>query len=148
MKRYRVTLTPDEREQLTHLISSGTAVSARKLAHARVLLQVDESPLGPSQADEPLAAALNLSVRTLERVRQRFVEEGLDAALVPAVSKRVYKRSLDGAQEARLIALACSQPPDGTARWTLRLLAQQVVELQIAEQASHELVRRTLKKTS
>lgn len=146
-KRYRVTLTTEERRELEALISKGKG-DARKLAHARVLLQVDEAGGGPARIDRDVAAALNMSVRTVERVRQRFVEEGLRSALLPKPSKRVYTRTLDGAQEAKLIALACSRPPEGKRRWTLRLLAEQVVELEYAGSVSHETVRRTLQKMS
>src|SRR5687767_15740633 len=119
-KRYRVTLTPEEREQLRLMISRGKG-DARRLAHARVLLQADEAEGGPRRTDEQIASALDTATRTVERVRERFVEQGLDAALLPRPSKRVYARKLDGRQEAKLIALACSKPPAGKARWTLRL---------------------------
>jgi transposase len=146
-KKYRVTLTPEEREALGRMIARGKA-AARKLAHARVLLQADEAEGGPARADEDIAAALNVSVRTIERVRQRFVEQGLEAALLPKLAKRIYARKLDGEQEAHLIALACSAPPEGKGRWTLRLLAEQMVELQHVDAVSHETVRQALKKTS
>ena len=146
-KKYRVTLAPDERAGLGALISRGKA-DARKLAHARVLLQVDESAGGPALADAPVAAALSVSTCTVERVRRRFVEEGTQAALVPRPTERVYTRALDGAQEARSIALACSAPPAGKRRWTLRLLAGAVVELTYSGAVSHGTVRRALKKTS
>jgi len=146
-KRYRVTLTQPERQELQQLISRGKA-DARKLAHARILLQADESPGGPRRTDEQIAAALDTSTRTVERVRERFVEQGLEAALLPRPSKRVYARKLDGRQEAKLIALACSKPPAGKARWTLRLLADEMVELEVVDALSHETVRQTLKKTS
>jgi len=146
-KKYRVTLTPEERQELEALIHKGKG-EARKLAHARVLLQVDEAEGGPHRTDPDVAGALNVSMRTVERVRQRFVEEGVQAALVPKPSARVYTRLLDGAQEARLIALACSAPPEGKRRWTLRLLAERVVELAIAETAAYETIRRVLKKTN
>ena len=146
-KRYRVTLTQPERQELRQLISRGKA-DARKLAHARILLQADESPGGPRRTDEQIAAALDTSTRTVERVRERFVEQGLEAALLPRPSKRVYARKLDGRQEAKLIALACSKPPAGKARWTLRLLADEMVELEVVDALSHETVRQTLKKTS
>jgi hypothetical protein len=146
-KRYRVTLTADERTGLEALIAHGKA-DARKLAHARVLLQADESDDGPGRTDEDVAAGLNVSTRTVERVRQRFVEDGVAAALLPKPTKRVYARALDGAQEAHLIALACSAPPEGKRRWTLRLLAERVVELGYADAVSHETVRQVLKKTS
>jgi transposase len=101
-----------------------------------------------SATDEQTAQALNLSTRTVERVRERFVEQGLAAALLPKPSTRRYERAFDGAQEARLIALACSAPPEGKARWTLRLLAEQAVELKIVEAVSYESVRQALQKTS
>lgn len=146
-KRYRVTLTQEEREQLRLMISRGKG-DARKLAHARVLLQADEAEGGPRRTDEQIASALDTSTRTVERVRERFVEQGLDAALVPSPGKRIYARRLDGRQEAKLIALACSKPPAGKARWTLRLLAEQLVELEVVDAVSHETVRQALKKTS
>jgi transposase len=146
-KVYRVTLSGEERRDLEALISRGKG-AARRLAHARILLQADEAEGGPGRMDSEVAGALNVSVRSVERVRRRFVEEGLEAALAPRPSGRVYARLLDGAQEARLIALACSEPPEGKPRWTLRLLASRVVELGIAEAASHETVRGVLKKTN
>ena len=146
-KRYRVTLTQEEREQLHLMISRGKS-DARKLAHARVLLQADESEGGPRRTDEQVASALDVSTRTVERVRERFVEQGLEAALLPRPSKRAYARKLDGRQEARLIALACSGPPAGKARWTLRMLADEMVELEVIDSLSHETVRQALKKTS
>jgi transposase len=146
-KKYRVTLTPEEREVLRRMIARGKA-AARKLAHARVLLQADEAEGGPARADEDIAAALNVSVRTIERVRQRFVEQGLEAALLPKPAKRIYACKLDGEQEAHLIAWACSAPPEGKGRWSLRLLAEQMVELQHVDALSHETVGKALKKTS
>ncbi len=147
-KKYVVTLEAVEREGLTKLVSAGKA-AARKLTHARVLLMTDASPGAPARTDEDVAEALSVSVKTVERVRQRFVEQGSDAALAPARSKRVYARKLDGQQEAKLIALACSAPPAGKRRWTLRLLADEVVEMSIGvDSLSHETVRQTLKKTS
>jgi transposase len=146
-KKYRVTLSGEEREELTALLRKGKA-AVRKLAPARVLLQVDESESGSGSSDEQTARALNLSTRTIERVRERFVEQGLAAALLPKPSTRRYERAFDGAQEARLIALACSAPPEGKSRWTLRLLAEQAVELKIVDTVSYESVRQALKKTN
>lgn len=146
-KRYRVTLTQPERQELQQLISRGKA-DARKLAHARILLQADEAEGGPRRTDQQIASALDTATRTVERVRERFVEQGLDAALLPKPSKRVYARKLDGRQEAKLIALACAKPPAGKARWTLRLLADEMVEMEVVESLSYETVRQTLKKTS
>jgi transposase len=147
VKKYRVTLSAAERDELTTLLGKGKA-SARKLAHARVLLQVDESTAEAGSTDEQAAQALNLSRRTVERVRERFVEQGLAAALLPKPSTRRYERAFDGAQEAQLIALACSTPPVGKSRWTLRLLAEQAVEWKIVDTVSHESVRQALKKTN
>jgi Homeodomain-like domain len=146
-KKYRVTLTAEEREELQALIAKGKA-SARQLAPARVLLPVEETTAGVGRTDEETAGALNLSVRTVERVRERFVEQGFAAALLPTPSKRVYARPFDGASEARLIALACGVPPEGKARWTLRLLTEQLVELQVLDTVSRECVRQALKKTN
>jgi transposase len=145
-KKYRVTLTAEERVELEGILGKGKA-DARKLARARILLQADAADGGPARTDEQVAAGLNVSTRTVERVRQRFVEDGLQAAPLPKPTKRVYARVLDGKQEAHLIALACSAPPAGERRWTLRLLAEQVVELKYADAVSHETVRRVLKKT-
>src|SRR4051794_14910307 len=114
-KKYRVTLTPEERAELEAMISRGKA-DARKLAHARIPLQADEAPSGPGRIDAEIAVALDTSTRTVERVRQRFVEQGLESALLPKPTKRIYAR--DGRQEAHLIALACSEPPKGKKRWT------------------------------
>jgi transposase len=146
-KKYRVTLSGAERDELTTLIRKGKA-SARKLAPARILLQVDESEFGSGSTEEQTAQALHLSTRTVERVRERFVEQGLAAALLPKPSTRRYERAFDGAQEARLIALACSAAPEGKPRWTLRLLAEQAVELKIVDTVSHESVRQALKETN
>jgi transposase len=145
-KKYRVTLTPEERDELGALISRGKA-DARKLAHARILLQVDEAPGGPGRADADVAASLDTSTRTVERVRQRFVEQGLGPALLPKPTKRIYARALDGRQEAHLIALACSGPPEGKKRWTLRLLAERMVALGHVDSLSHEAVRQALERT-
>lgn len=145
-KKYRVTLTPEERAELEAMISRGKA-DARKLAHARILLQADDAPSGPGRIDADIAVALDTSTRTVERVRQRFVEQGLESALLPKPTKRIYARALDGRQEAHLIALACSEPPKGKKRWTLRLLAGTMVALEHAESLSHEAVRQALKKT-
>src|SRR5262245_14512063 len=114
-KRYIVTLTGEERERLRALISAGKG-AARRLAHARILLEADQSPGGPGWADEAIAAAVEVGRATAERVRQRFVEEGLEAALDPRPPRRAYRRKLDGEQEAHLVALACGAPPAGEAR--------------------------------
>ena len=146
-KKYKVTLTESERQDLQAMISKGKA-DARKLAHARILLQADESGAGPRQTDGQIALALDTTTRTVERVRERFVTESLESALLPRPTKRVYTRKLDGEQEAKLIATACSKPPAGKKRWTLRLLADHLVELEVVDSVSHETVRQTLKKTN
>ena len=147
-KKDLVTLTPEERDQLTRLTSAGKA-SALVLTRARVLLKADQADGGPAWDDGRIAEALGVGRRTVERVRQRFVEQGLEAALSHKPQDRPSRqRTLDGAAEARLIALACSQPPQGRARWTLKLLADRLVELEVFEAVSDETARRALKKTS
>ena len=148
MKRYRVTLDAKERQHLHDLIAAGKA-AARKLAHARILLKADAADGGPAWPDRQIADALEVSTDTVERVRQRFVELGLDAALDRKQRERPPREiKLDGRAEARLIALACSAPPDGRAAWTMQLLADKLVELEVFEAVSDETVRRVLKKTS
>jgi transposase len=146
-KRYKVTLEPDERGELEKLISRGKG-AARRLAHARILLHADQGEGRPGKIDAEIAEAVGVSVATIERVRQRFVEEGLEVALSPRPPRRLYVRKLDGEAEARLIALACSPPPDGRARWTLRVLAERMVVLGYVETVSHETVRTTLQETN
>jgi transposase len=145
-KKYRVTLTLAEREELERLLARGKA-DVRKIKHAQILLKADEAESGPAWPDVRIAEAFAAGITTVERVRQRFVEEGFASALSPdRGGQRVYERKLDGAQEAHLIALACSAPPEGQARWTLRLLAQHMVELSYVDALSYETVRQTLKK--
>ncbi len=146
-KRYSVMLTETERDELRRLIVAGTA-PARKLTHARVLLKADQGREGPGWADERIAEAVEVSQPTISRIRKQYVEEGLEAALNRRAPNREYHRKLDGEQEARLIALACGAPPEGYARWSLRLLADKVVELEIADEVSYQTVGRILKKTS
>jgi transposase len=147
MKRYKVTLEDDERQQLHDLIAAGQA-AARKLSHARILLKADAADGGPAWPDHRIADALEVSTATVERVRQRFVERGLDAALDRQPRERPSRPiKLDGRAEARLIALACSAPPEGRATWTMQLLADKLVELEVVESISDETVRTTLKKT-
>ena len=147
MKRYVVTLTAEERQALGDLIAAGKA-AAQKLAHARILLKADAADGGPAWPDHRIADALEVSTATIERVRQRFVEQGLEAALVRKCQVRPSRLpTLDGRAEARLIALACSRPPDGRAAWTMQLLADKLVELEVVESISDETVRTTLKKT-
>ena len=145
-KTYRVKLVDEERAYLESLLSAGKA-AARTLTHARILLKADEGPVGPKWTDEAIAEALDVNRSTVERVRQRCVEEGFDAALRPRPSRQLRLRKLDGAQEAQLVAVACSPPPDGRDRWTLHLLADKLVELAVVDTISYETVRQTLKKT-
>ena len=148
MKRYEVTLEADERPHLHDLIAAGQA-AARKLAHARSLLKADAADGGPAWPDHRIADALEVSTATVERVRQRFVEQGLDAALDRKQRERPAREiKLDGRAEAQLIALACSAPPEGRAAWTMKLLADKLVELEVVPTISDETVRRALKKTS
>lgn len=147
MKKYKVTLAQDERQQLQDLIAAGKA-SAKKLAHARILLKADAAPGSPAWSDSRIAEAFEVSTDTVARVRERFVEQGLEAALVrKKQDKPSRERSLDGRAEAKLIALACSAAPEGRQEWTMQLLADRLVELKIVETISDETVRRTLKKT-
>jgi transposase len=148
MQKYKVTLTAEERQQLRGLIAVGKA-AAKKLLHARILLKADAAAGGPAWPDERIAEALDVSAATAGRVRRRFVEEGLEAALVRKKQDRPSReRRLDGRAEARLIALACSKPPDGRAAWTLQLLADKLVELKVVDAVCDETVRRALKKTN
>ena len=146
MKKYHVTLTAEERAELEQLLGKGKA-AATKLAHARVLLKADESPGGPGLSDAQIVEAVEVSRNTVCRVRERFVEQGLEAALVRKPAARAYARKLDGRGEAHLVALACSPPPEGRKRWTMQLLADRVVTLGHAAALSDETVRRVLKKT-
>jgi transposase len=146
-KRYVVRLTDDERENLEALVRRGRA-HARKLLYARILLKADASEGGSAWTDERIAEALETSTATVARERRRFCEQGLEVALMPRKPGRPRRRVLDGRAEAHLVALACSEPPEGRESWTLRLLADRMVELGHAESVSHETVRRTLKKTS
>ncbi len=145
-KKYPIRLSADERDYLESLIARGSA-EARKLTHARILLKADEGPEGPAWSDQRIAEAVEGSQPTMSRVRKQCVEEGLEAALNRRAPTRVYHRKLDGAQEAQLVALTCSTPPVGQARWSLRLLADTLVTLEVVEDISHQTIAATLKKT-
>ncbi len=134
-KKYKVVLSVEERKRLTALIGSGTE-KARTLTHTRIVLKADEG-----WQDHEICKALEVSIPTVERVRKRFVFEGLEAVLKPHNPHRIYSRKLDGEQEASVIALVCSSPPKGYARWSLRLLAERVVQMKITEAISHETIR-------
>lgn len=146
VKKYIITLSEEERQSLEQFTTTGKH-AAYQINHARILLKADRNQTGGSWCDVEIEAALDVSLRTIERVRQRFVEEGLECALKqrPGAGR---KRQMQGEQEAHLIALRCSEPPQGQARWTLRLLAGQMIELGYVETISYETVRQTLKKTS
>jgi hypothetical protein len=147
VKKYVVKLSADEREHLEGLIRSGKH-RAQKLTKARILLKADVSPSGEGWSDSRIASALNTGLATIARTRRQLVEEGFEAVLErkhsPASARQ---RTFDGAGEAKLIALACSAPPKGRARWTLRLLEDKVVELNIVDHVSDNTIGRTLKKT-
>ena len=145
-KKYRIKLQREERELLEGILRRGK-VAALKQRHARILLLADEAVGGAGSTDEVIAGAVGVAVRSVERIRQTFVEEGLEKAMQRKVADRTYQRRLDGAGEARLIAVACGDAPEGRARWSLRLLADKLVELEVVESISRESVRRTLKKT-
>ena len=148
LKKYLVTLTPEERDWLTGLVSAGKR-SALTITRARILLKADQADGGPAWEDAAIAGALDCSARTVERVRQRFVERGPEQALGRKPQDRPSReRKFDGAAEARLIALACSAPPEGRACWTMKLLADRLVELEVFDSVSDETVRRVLKKTN
>ena len=145
-KKYRVTLSAEERQELKQLVDTGK-VAASKRKHAQILLQADESDQGLCWDDNQIAQANGVHRNTVERIRQRLVEQGLKAALNRTPRTRNKARKLDGEGEAHLMALMCSAPPEGRHRWTLHLLAEQLVELEQVESISHECVRQALKKT-
>ena len=143
-KRYTVMLSEEERARLHTLIGRGVA-PASALTHARILLKANQGEAGPGWTDAAIAVALEVNPATVARIRQQYVTAGLDAALHRKPPAREYRRRLDGAQQARLVALACSAPPEGHKRWTLRLLADRLVALEVVEAVSYETVRQALK---
>ena len=146
-KKYRIRLANDEQQGLKALASRGR-VAAYKQTHARILLMSDEARPDGGMADADIANALGVGLSTVERIRKRCVEEGIESALNRKEQKRRRKKILDGEGEARLIAMACGEPPEGRASWTLKLLADQLVESEIVESISSETVRKVLKKTN
>ena len=148
MKKYIVTLTEDERELLGKLIAKGKHRS-QKILNALILLGCDEGVYQEKRStNEELSNVLHISMRKIDRLKKRFVLDGLDIALNGNKGSRVYKKKVDGDFEAHLIALSCTEPPEGFSRWSLRLLADRVIELEYIDNISHETIRRILKKTS
>ena len=147
MNDFTVHLPSDERSKLLKLIATGSA-PARKLLYAHILLKADRTVSGTDLSDPVIAEALETSKNTVARIRQRYVEQGLEAALRRLPTRRVYPRRLDGVGEAHLVALACGPAPAGQKRWTLHLLADRLVALHIVDSISDQTVRRTLKKTT
>ena len=148
MNKYKVTLTKEERDNLMDISRKGVHRS-QKIVNALILLGCDKGEAQDSpQTNEKISDVLKVSMRKLDRVKKRFVEEGLDIALNGRKGKRVYEKKADGDLEAHLVALSCGEPPAGFARWSLRLLADQLVELEYVDSVSHETVRQVLKKTN
>jgi transposase len=148
MKKHIVRLTPEERTTLRKLLTSGRG-SGRMFTRIRVLLKADQSEGGPAWQDEKISDAFDVTVQTIEKVRKQLVEEGFDAVLSRRqYRQKVSRKKIDGDVEAHLVALCCSDPPKGRVRWTLRLLADKVVELGYVDSISYEAVRQTLKKTN
>src|SRR6266568_9257377 len=146
-KQHVVVLPEPERARLHTLIGRGTA-PARALTHARILLKANQGEAGPGWTDRAIAVALEVHHTTVARVRQEYAAGGLEAAVSRKPPDRQYRRKLDGEQEARLVALACSAPPEGRKRWTLRLLGERLVALEVVETISYETVRQALKQTA
>jgi transposase len=144
-KKYLVRLTEEERTYLESLVYKGK-VAAHKRLHAEILLKADIGTLGDKWSDSQIGEVFGISTRTVERVREKLVQEGLESALNRAKPTRVRSRVIDGENEAHLVALTCGDAPDGRSRWTLRLLGQRMVELGYVESVSHETIRQTLKK--
>lgn len=147
MVTYKVTLTQNEREELLSITKGGTH-TAKKLMHALILLNCDTGEFSNKVSNEEVAKVLKIGARTIDRVKKKFVEEGYDAALENSPTRRIYERKADGDVEAHLVALSCSKAPEGFARWSLRLLAEKMVELEYVDDISYETVRRVLKKTN
>lgn len=147
MIRYKVTLSERERNELLSITKGGVHAS-KKVVHAFILLNCDEGEFSDKVSNEEMVKVLKIGMRTIDRVKKKFVEEGYEAALENRPTSRIYERKADGDVEAHLIALSCSKAPDGFSRWSLRLLADKMIELKYVEDISYETVRRVLKKTS
>ena len=146
-KKYHVRLTSKERKELTDLVKKGRVAGYKRL-HAQILLQADSSEEGAHLKDSQISQNLHVTVQTIENVRKRLIEKGLEGAINRSKAKKVKPKLLDGEKEAHLIAIACGDAPEGRSRWTLRLLANKMVELNLVESISHETIRQTLKKTN
>ncbi len=147
MKKYRVTLTKEEREKLVAISQKGKHRS-QKVLNTLILLNSDEGEYQIKRSkNEDISNILQISMRKIDRIKKRFVEEGLEVAINGTKGQRVYAKKADGDFEAHLVALSCSEPPEGFSRWSLRLLADKVVELNYVDNISHESIRRVLKKT-
>ena len=146
-QRYVVRLSEEEQARLRTLVACGETTASEQL-HARILLKANQGEGGSGWIDAAIAGALDVDPSTVFRVRQRYASDGLEAALSRKAPNRMYERKLDGPQEARLVALACSGPPEGRQRWTLRLLADELVRLEVVDTISYETVRTTLKQTT
>jgi transposase len=147
MVKYKVTLTQEEREELLSITKGGTH-SSKKVIYALILLNCDQGPFSDKISNEEVARVLKIGDRTIDRLKKKFVEEGYEAALENRPTTRIYDRKADVEVEAHLVALSCSKAPEGFSRWSLRLLADKMVELQYVEEISYETVRRVLKKTN
>ncbi len=147
MIKYKVTLTKQEREELLSMTRGGKH-NSKKVIHALILLNCDEGKFSDKIRNEDITRVLKIGNRTIDRVKKKFVEQGFEAALENSPTTRVYERKTDGDVEAHLVALSCSKPPKGFSRWSLRLLANKMVEMEYVEDISYETVRRVLKKTN
>lgn len=147
MIKYKVTLTKAERDELETIVSKGTRPVSR-VKDAMILLSCDEGDNATKYSNKVISNITRVSMKTIDRVKKKFVEEGFDAVMNPGKSKRVYVKKFDGELEAHLVALCCSKAPDGYAKWSLRLLADKMVELQYVDEISHESIRQILKKTN
>lgn len=147
MVKYKVALTQVERDELL-IMTKGGKHSSKKIIHALILLNCDEGQFSDKITNEEVAKVLKIGMRTIDRIKKKFVEEGFEAALENRPTARIYDRKADGDVEAHLVALACSKAPEGFAKWSLRLLADKMVELEYVDDISYETVRRVLKKTN
>ena len=147
MIKYKVTLSKEEHEELMHIVSKGTHTS-QQFRTAYILLNCDEGEFGERITGKQICQVLKISDRMIDRVKQRFIEEGFDACMERKPMSRTKEKKIDGDLEAQLVAISCSEAPDGFAKWSLRLLADKMVEMKYIESISHETIRKVLKKTN